>query len=91
MLWSLAPGTKTSARVCFLIKAESLANTCIGKDARCQVLGCLPPGTLSAWLQELLVQRRQESNRSSIGKLAAVDPATYSEGDPDHDKPVTKP
>lgn len=82
MLWSLAPGTKTSARVCFLIKAESLANTCIREDARCQVLRCSPPGTLSAWLQEeLLVQRRQESNRSSTGKLAAVDPATYSEGD----------
>lgn len=29
--------------------------------------------------------------RSSTGKLAAVDPATYSEGDPDHDKPTTKP
>ena len=64
----------------------------IGEDARCQILGCSLPGALSAWLQEeLLVQRRRESNTSSTGKLAAVDPAMYSEGDPDHDKPTTKP
>lgn len=84
---------KLSKSSCFLIKAEeSLWPACIGEDAVSQILGCSPPGVLSARLQEeVLVQWRRESNRSPTGKPAAADPATYSEGDTDHDEHMTKP
>ena len=54
-----------------------LANTCIGEDARCQILGYSPPGALSAWLQEeLLVQRRRESEVQQANMLLWTLPRT---------------
>lgn len=61
------------------------------EDARSSVLECSPPGASSSWAQEELEKRRQESNKSSTGNPAATDPATYTEGDTDHDEHVTKP